>query len=216
MKPSPGPKTFSAPLGHIQRGQLLFPNGIARKVHVQADSSLEGLFQARFEYPVPEVSVREGEVSLHYHYIPIITGLLRQERPAEVVLNSRIPWRIEAQRGAADLWVDLSGIRLEGLTLAKGVGMLRAKLPVPSGSVPVRLAGGVADVRLHIPAGVAVRVLVKGGAANLNFDQQHFGAVSGSTRWETPHFQGLADRYDIEILGGAANLTLERYAGGAA
>lgn len=169
------PKTFSAPLGQLQRGHLFFPNGVAPKVHIRANPNPE-LFQARFDYPVPEVAVQEGRVSLHYHYIPVIQGVT----------------------------TDLSGLWVEALLFEQGVAGLRLELPKPSGIVPIRLAGGV-----------AVGVLISGGAANLNLDDNRLVAVGGETGWESPGFVSATDRYEIEVPGGAAQLSLERYSGSA-
>lgn len=208
------PKTFSAPLGQLQRGHLFFPNGVAPKVHIRANPNPE-LFQARFDYPVPEVAVQEGRVSLHYHYIPVIQGLLRLERPAEIALNSSIRWRIEVARGTAEVTADLSGLWVEALLFEQGVAGLRLELPKPSGIVPIRLAGGVATAKLWVPVGVAVGVLISGGAANLNLDGNRLVAVGGETGWESPGFVSATDRYEIEVPGGAAQLSLERYSGSA-
>jgi hypothetical protein len=57
-------------------------------------------------------------------------------------------------------------------------------------------------------SGVAVRVRVGHGARELTLDDHHFGAIGGSTRWQSPHYHQATDRYDIAISGGADTLTV--------
>jgi hypothetical protein len=46
------------------------------------------------------------------------------------------------------------------------------------------------------------------GATKLAFDDQHFGAIGGETHLHTPDYGSAADRYDIEVSGGASQLTV--------
>jgi hypothetical protein len=87
-------------------------------------------------------------------------------------------------------------------------GEVAMVLPVPSGTVPVRVAGGVHELTVLRPAGVAVRVRVGHGAKDLTLDDRHFGAVGGSTRWQSPDYDQASDRYDIAVSGGADTLTV--------
>jgi hypothetical protein len=81
-------------------------------------------------------------------------------------------------------------------------------LPTPAGTVPVRVAGGVHDLTVLRPTGVAVRVRVGHGARGLTLDDQHFGAIGGNTRWQSPDYNQTTDRYDIAVSGGADTMTV--------
>ncbi len=61
----------------------------------------------------------------------------------------------------------------------------------------------------HPPEGVAIRILVHDGDSKLAFDEQHFAAIRGETRWQSPNYDRVADRYDIEVSGGADGLTID-------
>jgi hypothetical protein len=52
---------------------------------------------------------------------------------------------------------------------------------------------------------------VGGGASNLTFDDQRFGAVGGEVKLHSHDYNGAADRYDVSITGGANNLTLDAW-----
>jgi hypothetical protein len=64
------------------------------------------------------------------------------------------------------------------------------------------------------PAGVAATLGIAGGASRLTFDGERYGAIGGETRLETAN-AASADRYEIEITGGASKLVVaEAEAGG--
>jgi hypothetical protein len=55
---------------------------------------------------------------------------------------------------------------------------------------------------------VAARVQVGHGARRLTLDDQHLGAVGGTTSWQSPGYDQTGDRYDIAVSGGADTLTV--------
>jgi len=73
--------------------------------------------------------------------------------------------------------------------------------------VHVRFEGGASKVTLLHPQ-VAAVLRVAGGASRLAFDGQRYGAVGGETRLESPGAGDAADRYEIEVGGGASELTV--------
>ena len=60
---------------------------------------------------------------------------------------------------------------------------------------------------IHRPEGVAARAHVVGGATNLTFGEKHFGAIGGDVNLQSPDYDAT-NRYDIEVTGGANNLTI--------
>jgi hypothetical protein len=81
-------------------------------------------------------------------------------------------------------------------------------LPRPTGVVPVRIGGGASNVAIHRPAGVAARLHVAGGASGLVLDGRRLGAVGGGAEWRSSDVAGAADRYEIEIAGGASDVAV--------
>ena len=74
--------------------------------------------------------------------------------------------------------------------------------------MPVRISQGASHVTFYRPTGVAVWVHVSGGLSKLSLDDQHFGAIGGDTRLETPDYGNATDRYDVKISVGASDLTI--------
>ena len=195
-----------APLGSASSGRLMFARG-ATNVTLSVDPLMEELFRARFDGPLPEVHAQDGDVTIRYPRT--FHPFEWRKRAAEVTLNRSIPWGIEFRGGLSGLDADLSGLGLGSFEVIGGASKVAVTLPRPSGTVPVRVSGGSSNVPINRPAGVAVRVRVSGGATGLALDDQHFGAIGGETRLQTPDYEGAADRYDVEVSGGASGLTVD-------
>jgi hypothetical protein len=81
-------------------------------------------------------------------------------------------------------------------------------LPPPDGTSRFSLTGGAADVSLRHPAGTAVRLAVKGGIHEARFGRELLRQVHGQLRLETPGAGAAADRWEIEIEGGARTIAV--------
>lgn len=198
---------FSSPLGSVKSGRLVFANG-ATRLTLRAASGMDDLYRASFEGTFPQVQVQDGTVTFRYPRRFQLFGD-RRRHSEEVTLNAAIPWEVEVRGGAARTEVDLSGLELSSFVLKSGASDLVLTLPEPSGRVPIRLSGGVSKVTMRRPAGAEARLNVKGGAATLTFDEQSFDALGGRVRLQSPGFEGASARYEIEISGGASELTVQ-------
>jgi DNA-binding MarR family transcriptional regulator len=194
----------SAPLGAARAGRLELPTGIAR-LTLRGDPALEDLFRARFDGPAPEVQVKGGTVRIAY---PRFRPFDFRRQAADVTLTGAIPWTIDLRGGASHVEADLRAVPLRGLEVTGGASELTLRLGPPSGAVRVALAGGGSKVTLRRPADVPARLRVRGGASKLVFDAQRLGAVGGEIQLESPGFAGAADRYELELTGGASKLTV--------
>jgi len=198
---------LAAPLGSLSSGHLLFVSG-ASNVTVHADPSMEDLYRARFEGQVPTVRVRGDTISIEYpRFPPSDQRDFWLERRAEVALNASIPWHIEVRNNTSRLTADLHDVNLGSLKLAGGASRIKVMLPIPLGTVPVRILGGASNVTIHRPEGVAARAHA-GGATNLSFDEKHFSAIGGDVNVQSPDYDAVANRYAFEVTGGANNLTI--------
>ena len=188
----------------VTSGRLAFMRGAAN-ITLQVASPLADLFQAQFKGPSPEVRVDGGVVSVTYprRFGPADWDQAR----AAITLDGSLPWEIEFD-SVSNLNAVLSGLQLRAFDVTGGVSGGRITLPTPAAIVFVRFAGSVSDLRLQRPVGVAVRVVVRQVVTSLTFDDRHFAAVSGELSLETPDFQQMANRYDIEVAGSASDLTI--------
>lgn len=200
-----------APLGTATTGHLSIASGV-NGLALSGDGTLPDLLQARFEGQIPDTSCRDGVVTIRYPRFSLtswMSGLLEPTSTATIVLNGSIPWCIEIDGGVAALAADLTGVRLDRLRVGGGVSRAALLLPRPSGAVPVRFGGGVSELLILRPLTVPARLRVRGGASGLSFDQQQAGAVSGEIHWQSVEFDGAHDYYEIEVAGGARDLTID-------
>lgn len=203
--PSGEDEIFSALLGDLKSGQLVFSSGVTR-LTLHADDEMTELYHARFEGPVPEVKTRDGVVNIRY---PGRLGMLDwRKRVADVKLNVAIPWRIVIKGGASDVNAQLSKLNLAGLEVKGGLSMIRLELPAPSVVVPIRISGGASEILVRRPAGVAARVHLKGWVSTFVFDDQRFSDVGNDVRLQSSGFDRTTPYYDIEVASSASMVTI--------
>lgn len=203
-------REFSAPLGEVTQGRLEFMQGASR-ITLRVDPEMKELFRARFTGPVPEVLAENGAISVRYHLSFsswLQLALPWSQASGVITLNGSIPWQLEVHGGASDISGDLSPLQLRSLDVGGGASNVRLRLPKPAGIVPVEIHGGVSNVVFHRPVGTGVRMEIDGGASELDFDEQHLGAVGGSTRLASPGIEDRPHRYELRIRGGASHVTI--------
>ena len=183
-------------------------------VEIRAAGEDEGRYGARFRGPQPVIHENGDTVTVAY---PRLRGMLRRGT-GELRLDPALAWTIRVDGGASRLVADLRGLPLRSLEIAGGANDVEVALPEPTGPVTVRIAGGASKVNVRRAAGTAALLRISGGATKLTFDDQRFGAIGGETRLASAGADEAGDRYEIEIAGGASNLsvTTDGRAGGKA
>ena len=198
---------FAAPLDSVMSGRLVFERG-ASDIFIGVDSSMGDLLRARFEGSASQVRAQDGTVTVRQRRRRF-PAPNRDERANEILLNGSIPWEVEVRGGASNLTADFDELKLGSLEIKGGASETVLTLPHPPGTATLRVLGGASDLTIHRPESVAARILVRDGSSKLVLDEQHFGAIGGETRWQSPDYDGAADRYDIEVSGGANGLTID-------
>ena len=197
---------FSAPLGAVERGHLVFVNGASR-LTLRAMPGMNALYRAHFEGTAPKVEFEAGTVTVSRSRRFTLFDLRKH---AEIfTLNPAVPWEIEVRGGAARLKANLEGLELSSFALKGGIGDVVLKLPEPSGTVTVRLTGGMAKASFYRPAGVEVQLNARGGFSKLAFDEQNLHGGGGKVQLQSPGYSKANDRYDIEISGGASEIAVQ-------
>jgi DNA-binding MarR family transcriptional regulator len=193
----------AAPLGGLTHARLLFKAG-PQELLLRGATDPEELYRATFSGQVPQVRLRDGTVTIGYKR-RLQWGWL--ELRTDVRLNTTIPWDVEIVGGAGKLQGKFAALHVRSFELTGGVNQLRLTLGRPGGDVPIRLTGGVNNLRIERPTGVPIRLQLDGGAGRIDFDEQRLGGT-GHTVLESPGIADAADRYLVEIGGGAARITI--------
>ncbi len=198
LRAAHGHRESAVPLGEVKSGHLQIGRGIS-KATLSAHPSLEELYRARFEGPVPEIRAKEGIVTLLYPF-PSLTTFAKNmlgtlQHAADIMLNGSIPWQIT--------------IHVRAFEVQGGANDVEMTLPQPLGTVTIRITEGANHVRLHRPIGVAASVYVARGASGLTLDSEHLDAYGDDVHLETSDYWSVVNRYQIEVLTGASQLVID-------
>ena len=200
----------SGPVGSLKQATVRIDVGAAQITLVGADTG-EDLYRAHIEYSgrKPDVSFGSDSGDLHISQ-GNTSGLFFQDRRfvLNLELNTRVTWKIAVDSGASSDSLKLSNVHLAGIELNTGASREDITVGSPTGSVPVTVDGGALTVNVHRPKGVAASVAVSGGAVNLTFDGRQSHAV-GTVTAQTSDYNSASDRYQIQVNGGASNVTVD-------
>jgi hypothetical protein len=152
------------------------------------------------------VKAKDGVVTIRYPRRLWVPN--KEKTAAEVALNRAILWQIVIGGGASEMTAELGGLNLASLEIKGGLHRAHLDLGAPSGVVPMWISGGVSEVTVRRPAGVAARIHLKGWAVEFVFDDQTFGTVGNDVRLQSPAFDPATPYYDIEVASSASQLTI--------
>jgi DNA-binding MarR family transcriptional regulator len=182
---------------------LMVAETAATRLHVKPAPSPERLVRATFVGPPPDVRTDGGVITMRYRRRMIDV----RSREVTAELSQAVDWAIEVTGGITDLEADLESLPFNGLDVRGGVNHLRLRLPRPSGTVRLRVEGGSSDARISRPAEVPVALVLRGGG-QVRFDGRRMESAGSELRAESDAFSSSPDRYEVEILGGAAQLRI--------
>jgi hypothetical protein len=210
---TPKQDQITAPIGTATAGYLEFARGGSR-ITLHAHEEIAELYSARFEGAAPMAFAHDGRVTIEYPRLSPTEWLRPNRRAAEITLNQSLPWTLVFGGGVSGLRADLRRLTLVSFEIGGGASDIEILLPEPQGLVNLRVAGGASNVSLRRPAGSPARAHISGGASKLTFDEQRLGAVGGETQLASPFAEQADGRYEIEIEGGASELTVAEHDGG--
>lgn len=198
-------RTFAPPPGDATAARLELTRG-RRHLTIQV-TEIHELCRAVFAGVAPRVAADHGRVRIAYPRFTLAGPLRHRAHRAKIELNPALPWTLTFTGGVGDSAMDLRGLDLSGFEVTGGASNLELLLPAPRGDVRVCIDGGASRLTLLRPTDVPAMLWVAGGASRLTFDGERYGAVGGVTRLET-HGNNERNRYEIEVLGGASDLTI--------
>lgn len=200
----------SGGVGSLKQASVRIDVGAAQITMVGRDTG-EDLYRAHIEYSgrKPEVKFDSSTGDLHISQ-GNTSGLFFQNRRfvLDLDLNTGVTWKVAVDSGASSDSFKLSNVPLSAIELNTGASREDITVGSPSGSVPITVNGGALTVNVHRPKGVAASVAVSGGAVNLTFDGRQSHAV-GTVTAQTSDYNGASDRYQIQVNGGASNVTVD-------
>lgn len=200
-----GPYTVTAALDGRQHSELDVLSG-ATSVTV-ATAPLGGRL-LRVTTPAgagikPDLVVDSGSVQLY-----LDSSGVSGPAAVRITLNSRVGWRLSFSGGSTQTAVFLGQGQLRGADFAAGSSQISMRLPRPSGTVTIVLAGGASQVALAAPRGVPARLQLDGGASTAVLAGRTYTGIAGGTVLTAPGWTTAASRYDIQAPAGVSTISV--------
>ena len=125
----------------------------------------------------------------------------------DLALTDTVPLDVSFETGASESHIDLSGLRISGLSIKTGASSTALTLPAkPVGTCAVRIEGGATSVEATVPAGVEAFVRSESGLADVQVDRSRFLPVPGGH--QTAGYAGASDRLEIKVSMGLGSFKL--------
>ncbi len=119
-----------------------------------------------------------------------------RDRQWNVRVPSDVPTAIILNLGAGQFDVGLSDVRVTRASINTGASDLTVRLPTPRGDVPFTISGGMSDIKLYVPSGVAYRITHSSVLQSLN----------GPT--ESANYDTSSDRLTITLSTAMSAVTI--------
>ncbi|MEU5531305.1 hypothetical protein ABZ744_30670 [Micromonospora chersina] len=126
----------------------------------------------------------------------------------EVVLTSRVTWRLRLTGGVSEQQLDLGAARLAGIELVGGASRTGLWLPPLSGALTVRMTGGVGELTVTVPGGPPARVRVAAGAGSVAVYDDHRTGVAAGQLVSSPGWDRSRDRLYLDLVAGANTVSV--------
>ncbi|TMD33365.1 MAG: hypothetical protein E6I95_09030 [Chloroflexi bacterium] len=200
----------SGKVGSLNHATVTVDVGAAN-VTMRAGSSNDDLFRAHIEYsgPKPDVSLDQSSGELRIDQSNASGFFFQRHRfVLDLQMNPSVTWKIVVNSGASSDTFKFTGVHVASIELNTGASHEDITLGSPSGTVPITINGGALTAIVHRPSGVEASASVSGGAVNLSFDGRQTHAI-GSLAAQTGDYNSATDRYQIQVDGGASNVTVD-------
>jgi hypothetical protein len=126
----------------------------------------------------------------------------------DVVLAAKVRWTLRFSGYAAERIVDTSDGRVDKIELVGGTRRAEMTLDNATGTVPMKITGGIEELLVRAPADSPVRVRVGGGAGTVTAGARTLRDLPpGATL--TPKDWQKANRYDVDAVSSITLLKVE-------
>ncbi|MGN9810491.1 hypothetical protein ACTMSW_14160 [Micromonospora sp. BQ11] len=127
---------------------------------------------------------------------------------AEVVLSSAVTWRLRLAGGVTEQRLDLTAARLAGVELAGGATRTELRLPEITGTVTVRMTGGMNRFDVVVPGTPPVRVRAAAGAGAVAVHGERTRGVAAGALLGSPGWDRFTDRLYVDLVAGVNTVTV--------
>lgn len=123
-----------------------------------------------------------------------------------VGLTPEVPLKLIFKTGASESILDLSSLKVTGLSVETGASSTEITLPANAGLTTAQVKSGMASMKIHIPAGVGARIQVKSGLSGLNIDTARF--VQNGEYYVSSDFAAAANKIELSVEMGMGSVEI--------
>ncbi|HEX8598151.1 MAG TPA: toast rack family protein [Chloroflexia bacterium] len=210
-------------VGAIQTARDSIEHGTATAAGVRIDiatgqldlaDGTDKLMEATFQYNVPNWRPKiDYDVSRTPGTLSVVQPVDRNNLPAlsastvndwEIRLGNQVPLDLDLRLGLGEARIDLSSLKISGLSMNLGAGNVEADLSGDyRNNVDAHITGGLGKLTLKIGDRMSTRVTVTGGLGKVT--------AHGLTLEGEAYTNGIRSRYglDVTIESGVGEITLD-------
>jgi hypothetical protein len=123
-----------------------------------------------------------------------------------VNLTNEIPLQLHIHSGACEARLDLTDLKVTDLNIETGASSTDVTLPQNAGFTRVVVKSGAAEVKLHVPQGVAAFIRESSGLSGINVDTNRF-PQSGHT-YQSADYSTAENKVEIFYEGGVGSVDI--------
>ena len=125
----------------------------------------------------------------------------------DVSLTRDIPLQLHLHTGACEAKLDLSDLKVTDLTIETGASATDVRLPQNAGMTRVVMKSGAADIKLHVPQGVAASIRESSGLSGIKVNTARF--VQNGHTYLSADYDSAANKVEISYEGGVGSVEID-------
>ena len=110
--------------------------------------------------------------------------------------------------GAGNTTLNLSDLKLLGLTVDGGAGNASVTFPAVTQPTTSTIDGGVGNLTLHIPKGTEARITIDSGIGNVHVDSRFAKQSSDPDVYISASYDATPNRLDLRVDAGVGNIDI--------
>ena len=219
-------------IGDARSAEIVLGSGV-NTVAVSALPESQNLFTADVHYygeidfdvssgSEKTITLKQRDGSLSGGFASVLMLIFGADQPEEeqetdwnIQLNPEVPMNLNVDAGVGNINLDLRDLELTGLAVNAGVGKLDVTLPITEHGYFVDIDGGVGDISITLPEGIAVQLDAEIGVGSLSLpaslrriDGDSDSPVGNDGIWETEGFRTATSKVTIRFNSGVGSLTV--------
>jgi molybdopterin-binding protein len=124
----------------------------------------------------------------------------------DVNLTREIPLQLQFHTGACEARFNFNELKVTDLTVETGASSTDIQLPQNAGYTRVVVKSGAAEVKLHVPQGVAALIRESSGLSGIKVDTSRF--VQNGHTYQSADYNSAANKVEISYEGGMGSVEI--------